>query len=85
MDVKLGCLECENYARWRVWYKENLGPFQYRTLCDEHAIIELQQGRNGWPVACIRLIDDCFLPENDRAMIKREHAPNTGREKVSPD
>jgi hypothetical protein len=74
--AELKCLECDKYARWYVWYKGFSSPTEppfapinlaYNSLCDTHAIEELKNGRKGWQVECIRLIDDHFLPEGDRA------------------
>jgi len=59
-----------------VWYKgfsspveQPFAPFNlaYNTLCDEHAIEEMLHGRVGWQVECARLVDDQFLPDDDRA------------------
>lgn len=75
----LRCLECENYARWHVWYKDFSSPIAphfppaniaYNSFCDEHAIEEIKAGRAGYQVVRIQLVADQFLPESDRAKTK---------------
>ena len=76
----LRCLECDNYARWHVWYKDCSSPtgpllyvpfnIAYNSFCDEHAIEEMKNGRKGWAVVCVKLVGDQFLPSEDRAFAK---------------
>lgn len=75
--LTLKCLECEKPGRWHVWYKHVVLPIgmsghniAYNTLCDEHVALELIDGRAGYPVACIKLVQDQFLPEDDVAKIR---------------
>lgn len=73
MTNTLGCLECDDYARWHVWYKSvslsigAVGNIAYNSFCDEHMIEEVKNGRMGSPVVYVRLVDDGFLPDGDRA------------------
>lgn len=73
MTQPLKCMECDNYARWHVWYKGVSLPMPfniaYNSFCDEHACAELRNGREGWQVACVRLIAEQFLPNDDRARV----------------
>ena len=68
------CLECDQHARWHVWYKHFSSPpslvpanIAYNSFCDEHMIEEVRNGRAGYHVVCIKLVDDQFLPDSDRS------------------
>ena len=58
------CLDCDNSPVWNVWYRnctsEPLIGFNimYNSLCTNHAVKEMKDGRDGWPVECVRLIID---------------------------
>ena len=67
--MTLRCLECEEYARWHIWYKglSSSFPVGYNSFCDEHVINEVKNGREGYQVECIKLVADQFLPDDDRA------------------
>lgn len=56
------CMECDELARWRVWYTGCVlpvgsGNIAYNSFCDEHAMSEMKNGRDGWPVAAVRRIE----------------------------
>lgn len=69
-------LGCGNYGRWHVWYRGFSSPttppfppanIAYNTLCDDCAAHELKHGRVGYQVACVKPIDNRYLPNSDRA------------------
>lgn len=62
---ELKCLECDDYARWHVWYK-GFGNV-YSSFCDVHLIDGIMVSRAGYVVVCIKLVADQFLPDGDRA------------------
>lgn len=77
MSNTLQCRECDNPARWHVWYKNFSSPtarpffpfnMAYNTLCDDHAMAEMKNGRAGYAVETVKLVNDQFLPEGDRAL-----------------
>lgn len=74
----LKCHDCDKPGRWYTWYKDvtlpigQSGNIVYNTFCDEHAIAELRNGRVGCQVACLKLIADSLLPDDDRAKVQAE-------------
>ena len=66
---RLGCLnpECNKRSRWHIWFA---GWPLYGSVCDDHAIEYLRDGKDGWPTVCLRTVQRIFLEDDDPVLLK---------------
>ena len=55
------CHECDKPAEWNVWYEGvDFGPewpnIAYNSFCTEHTLEEIENGRGGYDVECVKKV-----------------------------
>lgn len=59
-SLSLTCHVCGEPAEYNVWYKDvklavSMFNIAYNVFCHDHVVEELENGRNGYKVACVKL------------------------------